>query len=473
MQQILAEPYQPTYVPAGFDSAFGDANVVNTAPAQDYTSGSIPGSPDAPAWPPWFRSVQFASGDGAPLLGELALHAGDAPAVVVVHGFNTHGYASVIRWAAMLYANGYDVLAADQRDFSFENDAGFGYPGLAADVRLEGVRGRARGRPLPRGAARHEGRRPRRLQRRRRRTRCSRSRSTAVACSSRASSSAGRPIRTRRSTRRAVPAGCQTPLCTYPATDALVQLVVPPYDNADVCVALDRAAASYGTDGFSILSHETAFHAQQSVKVPLLNVYSADDSLVPAFEAQMMAGYEVGNPLQRTLEVTRGEHAYFFDRWWQQRAILLYFKNTLPSASSSATVTTAPTVNQTGGGLAFGEQLVPLDGDEQAECGRHAGAVRLRHVAGKTGRELAGEAQRHDRAGLGHLLENAEVDIRDRVARLVVAGVERDVGRAPEALGRGRRLLLVRAGEQPPDRDAGLRERRVVGGAAERGLFHG
>src|SRR4029450_13562427 len=47
---------------------------------------------------------------------------------VVVHGFNTHGYASVIRWAAMLYANGYDVLAADQRDFSFEHYPGFGYP---------------------------------------------------------------------------------------------------------------------------------------------------------------------------------------------------------------------------------------------------------------------------------------------------------------------------------------------------------
>jgi hypothetical protein len=39
----------------------------------------------------------------------------------------------------------------------------------------------------------------------------------------------------------------------------------------------------------------------------------------------MMAD-EVGNALQRTLEVTSGEHAYFFDRWWQQRAILLYFK---------------------------------------------------------------------------------------------------------------------------------------------------
>ena len=128
VQQILAQPYQPNYVPQGYDTAFGTANVLNTAPAQDYTSGSIPGSPDAPAWPAWFKPVQFSSGDGAPLLGQLALHSGDAPGIVVVHGFNTHGYASVIRWAAMLYANGYDVLAADQRDFSFENDARFGYP---------------------------------------------------------------------------------------------------------------------------------------------------------------------------------------------------------------------------------------------------------------------------------------------------------------------------------------------------------
>src|SRR6266536_307557 len=35
---------------------------------------------------------------------------------------------SVIRWAAMLYANGYDVLAADRRDFSAEDMAGYGYP---------------------------------------------------------------------------------------------------------------------------------------------------------------------------------------------------------------------------------------------------------------------------------------------------------------------------------------------------------
>ena len=157
----------------------------------------------------------------------------------------------------------------------------------------------------------------------------------------------------------AVAFGCATPFSTFPVTDALVQLVVPPYDNANVCVALTRAGTRYGTDGFGILAHETAYHAQQRVKVPLLNVYSADDSLVPAFEAEMMAD-EVGNALQRTLEVTSGEHAYFFDRWWQQRAILLYFKGLLSAATGSAKVTSTPTVNQTSGGPAFGEQLVPI-----------------------------------------------------------------------------------------------------------------
>ncbi len=359
VSQILAQPYQPDYVPQGYDTAFGSANVLNTAPAQDYTTGSIPGSPDAPAWPAWFHQVQFTSGDGAPLLGELALHAGDAPGVVVVHGFNTHGYASVIRWAAMLYANGYDVLAADQRDFSFEYDAGLGYPAwqqtfgwkesedvLAAGHYLAAQRGT---KDIGLVGFSEGGQ------------------NTVLALALDAGKTfkagvqfSGPADQDTQIYSTAVPAGCSTPFCTYPVTDSLVNLVVPPYDNGDVCVALSLAGALYGTDGFGILSHETAFHAQQKVKVPLLNVYSADDSLVPAFEAQMMAGYEAGNPLQQTLEVTRGEHAYFYDRWWQQRAILLYFKTLLASAAGSAKVTATPTVNQTAGGLVFGEQLVPL-----------------------------------------------------------------------------------------------------------------
>jgi dienelactone hydrolase len=359
VSQILAQPYQPNYVPQGYDTAFGAANVLNAFPAQDYTTGSIPGSPDAPEWPPWFRPVQFKSGDGAPLLGELALHTSDAPGVVVVHGFNTHGYASVIRWAAMLYANGYNVLAADQRDFSFEHDAGLGYPAWQQTFgwkESEDVVAAGRYLAAQRGTkdiglvGYSEG-----------------GQNTVLALALDAGKVfkagiqfSGPADQDTQIYSTAVPVGCATPFCTYPVTDALVQLVVPPYDNADVCVALARAGTLYGTDGFGILAHETAFHAQQRVKVPLLNLYSADDSLVPAFEAQMMAGYEVGNALQRTLEVTRGEHAYFYDRWWQQRAILLYFKTLLPAAAGGAKVTTAPTVNQTSGGLAFGDQLVPL-----------------------------------------------------------------------------------------------------------------
>jgi dienelactone hydrolase len=359
VNQIVAQPYQPNYVPQGYDTAFGSANVLNTAPVEDYTSGSIAGSPDAPAWPSWFKPVLFHSADGAPLLGKLALHAGDAPGIVVVHGFNTHGYDMVIRWAAMLYANGYNVLAADQRDFNFEWAAGYGYPTWQQTFgwkESEDVVAAGRYLAAQRGTkdiglvGYSEG---------------GQNTVLALALDSGRVFKAGLQFsgpadQNTQIYSTAVPAGCQTPFCTYPVTDALVQLVVPPYTNPDVCVALARAGTLYGTDGFGILSHEVAFHAQQKVKVPLLNLYSADDSLVPAFQAQMMAGYEVGNALQKTLEVTRGEHAYFFDRWWQQRATLLYFKTLLNAAAGSSKVTATPTVNQTAGALAFGEQLVPL-----------------------------------------------------------------------------------------------------------------
>jgi hypothetical protein len=105
-------------------------------------------------------------------------------------------------------------------------------------------------------------------------------------------------------------------------------------------------------------------HAQTQVRVPLLNVYAADDSLVPAFEAQMMAAYESGNPLQQTLELERGEHAYFFDRWWQQRAILLYFKTTI--GARDATIGTEATVNETPGGAPASQQLVDLGAPSRA-----------------------------------------------------------------------------------------------------------
>jgi predicted alpha/beta-fold hydrolase len=373
IDRIVAEPYQPAYVPLGYDSAFAPALVPNTAPAQDYTSGSIPESPDHPAWPAPFQLVLLNSGDGAPLFARVALHPGaKRPGVVVVHGFNTNGKESVIRWAAMLYANGYNVIASDQRSFAAEHDAGYGPPSwvqtfgwkesedvLAAGRYLAarpgvgdvGVLGFSLGAQDTVLALALDGRQPARR----------RVFSTGLAFS-------GPADQNTQVYSTAAPPFCQTPFCTYPATQALVLLVVPPYSTSDPCKVLANAAAVYGVDQFSILAHESAYHAQTAVRVPLLNVYAADDELVQPFHATMMAGYEVGNPLQRTLEVQKGNHAYFYDRWWQQRAALLYLKETLPDASANAAVGVEATVNQTPGGAAFGDQLVALGSPSRADA---------------------------------------------------------------------------------------------------------
>lgn len=345
VSQILAQPYQPDYVPAGLDTAF-DTAVLNTAPAEDYTSGSIPGSPDYPAWPAAFQQVLFASGDGAPLFGMLALHPGSHSGVVVVHGFNTHGYASVIRWAALLYARGYDVLAADQRDFSFENAAGYGgpanFPQTFGWKESEDVLAAGRYLGAQTGVGKvgvvgfSEG-----------------AQNTVLALAQ----DTGHVFST--GLTFSGPADQNTQLSTSPAaSDALVALVTPGETSA--CGALADAAAYYGTTGFDILRHEDAMHAQAGVRVPFVNFYAADDSLVPAFEAQMMEAYAPGH----TYELQRGEHAYFYDRWWQQRSILLWFKSML--ASKDPTIGTDATVDQTPLGAPASTQLVDLGSPTRA-----------------------------------------------------------------------------------------------------------
>lgn len=364
---VLAQPYQPAYVPTGVDRAFGDQEVPNTAPAQDYTTGSVPGDPDHPGWPPWFVPVRLSSADGAPLFGFLALHPGRHPGIVLVHGFNTNGRESVIRWAAMLYANGYDVLAADQRDFKAEYDAGFGYPRWlqtlgwkeAQDVVAAGRFLAARQGVVSVGVVGFsEG-----------------AQNAVLAMAQpggdvfKAGLTFSAPAdQDTQIYSTAFPPGCRTPLCSYPATDALVQLVVPPYSYADPCGVLEDAARRYGTSAFDILARETAFHAQTRVRAPLLNLYANDDPLVPPYEARMMAGYEGGAPLQRTVLIEHGGHAYFSDRWWQQRAILVYFKWLLPGAAADPSVTTAPTVDQTSGGSPLATQRVDLGSPSRADA---------------------------------------------------------------------------------------------------------
>ncbi len=371
--QLLAEPYQPSYVPAGNDSAF--ASAPNTFPAEDYTSGSIAGGPDYPGWPAPFTQVLLHSGDGAPLYGQLALHPGKHPGVVVVHGFNTHGYDSVVRWAAMLYANGYDVLAADQRDFAFEYGDlnGYGYPNWlqtfgwkeSEDVLASGQFLKSQHGVGAVGVVGFsEG---------------AQNTVLALAQDRRHVFAAGLTFsapadQSTQIASTAAPPGCTPPLCTYPATSALVALVVPPYDYVDPCAVLADAAVRYGTTPSAILARESAFRAQDQVRVPLLNVYAQDDPLVQDFQARMMAGYEQGHRYQRTIELARGAHAYFYDRWWQQRAILLYLKALVPGAKDDRTIGAAPTVNQTPGGIPASAQLVDLGSPTRADADALAAA---------------------------------------------------------------------------------------------------
>lgn len=358
VHRILSLPYTATYVPAGPDSAFPTGKVLNDLPAEDYTSGSIPGSPDSPGFPPPFREVVLRSPDGAKFFAWVAVHPGSRPAIEVVPGFNTHSARSVVRWAAMLSHDGYDVIAADQRDYASEYTAGYGapkYPQTFGWKESEDVVTAGRYLAAQRGVRSlgivgfSEG-----------------GQNTVLAMAQAPGlydaglTFSGPATQDTQIYSTAVPKGCTTPACSYPVTDALVAAVVPPYDDANVCTALFDAAAAYHTTGFGILSRESGFHAQTRIRVPLLNFYSSDDSLVPPFEAQMMAGYESGAPMQKTVEIQHGEHAYFFDRWWQQSAILDYFKALLPGANSDVAVTATPTVDRTPGGSPLDGQLVSL-----------------------------------------------------------------------------------------------------------------
>ncbi|MBV8300736.1 MAG: hypothetical protein JOY68_02305 [Candidatus Dormibacteraeota bacterium] len=354
VSQIEALPYNAAYVPAGDDSAFSSNTVpvVNTPPADDYTVGSIPGSDpsgasDTPPWPAAFHSVTITSTDGAQIQGMVDIQSSSAPAVLVVHGFNTHGYDSVIRWAAMLATNGYDVAAFDQRDYYFEYQASQGYPAQlqtfgwkeSQDV-LSAGRWLKQQTSGPEGVVGFsEG-----------------AQNTVLALSqdtthtfSAGITFSGPADQDTQVYSTAQPANCQTnvtPGCTYPATDALITAVVEPAGMFDdPCTVLSDAASLYGTTAYDILTHETAMHAQTSITVPLLNFYAADDSLVNPVAAQLMDSYEQGNPLQRTVEIQKGEHAYFYDRWWDQVAILTYFSDLMPSSATSVDAT----VNQTTG----------------------------------------------------------------------------------------------------------------------------
>lgn len=417
IQSILEVPYQPAYVPTGFDTAF-DPPKPNTHPTQDYTSGSNPSDPDHPGWPAAFQLIgppgplpPRVSFDGARLVDRLAIHpdAGVRPGIVVVHGFNTRAKESVVRWAAMLYKNGYNVLALDQRDFMDEFNAGYGFnengvvPGPhvqtfgwmeSLDVYHGGVFLQQKlqekyGVKMPVGVFGFSlGGQD---------TVLAMARDTAGDVFAAGLNFSGPADQNYQIWTTREPPNCQPPNCAYPTTNALVALVVPPYNRApwtgkydDPCEVLADASlpTAYNTTPFAILERERAYREQDKISVPLLNFYTADDPLVHQSHANLMAGYNSGRPLQRTFLLPAGNHAYFNDRYWQQLAILRYFKKMLPNGLT----TEAATVNSTPGGVSLAS-LQPVGGDRQSSdalaasafpvCGAGPTAVSLASVSAR------------------------------------------------------------------------------------------
>ena len=169
-----------------------------------------------------------------------------------MHGFNTNGLESVIRWAAMLYANGYDVVAADQRDFKAESDAGLGQPAWRQTFgwkESQDVLAAGRYLAAQKGVASvgvvgfSEG-----------------AQNTVLALAQddghvfKAGLTFSAPAdQDTQVYSTAEPPKCSTPNCSYPASDALIALVVPPYTYTDPCPVLADAAALYRTTPFAIM----------------------------------------------------------------------------------------------------------------------------------------------------------------------------------------------------------------------------
>lgn len=368
---VLDLPYQPAAAPTGVDTAFGADDFPAAFPATDTSTGTccagpVPDQPPladlAPPfadWPEGFEQVELASADGTPLHAHAAITPG-APGVVVMHGFNTNGRWSVVRYAAALHANGFSVIAPDHRDM---------------------------GREWERGGSWHpDG------------TRHGQSLGWKEAQDLLAAAAHLRDRGTARIGVLGFSEGAQnTLLALGQDLDGLVDAVLTfsgPADQAtlgqrnaastaallttvvnepDVCRYLERVGQGEefaATPNF-MLRHDSAVDTLDGVvgagvdpSVPGLHLYAQDDELVPAWNAVALASRTSTLAAHETLLVESGNHAYFYDRWWTQAAALSWFRTWLdPEGRTTAT----PTVAQPVGGAPLRDQVVDLSDTTRAE----------------------------------------------------------------------------------------------------------
>lgn len=363
VERLLELPYDPGYVPAGTDAAFADDDYPAAFPLTDTSTGTcctgpVPDQPPlADLAPPFaefpdaFELIELASYDGTPLHAYAAIEPG-APGVVVMHGFNTNGKWSVVRYAAFLHANGFSVIAPDHRDMGREWERGgswwpdddrhgqsIGWK-EAEDLLVAAAELDRRGVEQIGVLGFSEG-----------------AQNTMLALGrdfdeliDTALTFSGPADQITQATREAA------------ATAGLLTTVVT---NPDLCGYLTEVGAreEFSATPNFMLRQDSAVDTLDGVlgagvDVPAVHFYAADDTLVPDYHATLLASRTLDMATQRTVLVEAGNHAYFYDRWWTQAAALSWFRDWLDPESSATTA--EPTVAQPAAGTPLGEQTIDL-----------------------------------------------------------------------------------------------------------------
>lgn len=366
LQLMLELPYQPDYVPLGTDAAFGSDDYPASFPLTDTTTGTccagpVPDQPPladlAPPfadWPDGFELIELRSYDGTPLHAFVSIADPAAPGIVVMHGFNTNGKYSIVRYAAFLRANGFNVIAPDHRDMGREWERGGSWwpegprhgqtLGWKESEDLLVAAGELSRRGIDRVGVLgfSEG-----------------AQNTILAL--------GRDHDGLIDTALTFspPADQATLLQRNPETSAaLLTTVVNDPDACGYLASVGQLPEFNATANFMLRNDSTVDMLDgligAGVDAPAVHFLAQDDELVPSWNAIALASRTLTMPSQRTVLIEQGNHAYFYDRWWTQKATLAWFHYWL---DADGTHTSAEaTVGQTPGGSPLAEQTVDLSG---------------------------------------------------------------------------------------------------------------
>jgi predicted esterase len=364
VERLLALPYDSAYQPVGTDDAFGPSDYPAAFPTTDTTTGDccVGPVPDQPPladlappfaeFPEGFELIELASYDGTPLHAFYADGEPGAPGIVVAHGFNTNGKWSIVRYAAFLHANGFTVIAPDHRDMGREWERGGSWHPSgerrgqsigwkeSEDFLVAAEELRDRGVERIGMVGFSEG-----------------AQNTILALAKDYDDLIDAAMTF------SAPADQAT---LYQRNEAALRaLLTTVVNNPDMCDYLGTVGEreEFSATPNFILRQDSAVAALDGrigtgPRVPAIHFFAVDDELVPDWNATVLASRTLEMTDQETVLVQAGNHAYFYDRWWTQAAMLEWFRFWLGEDGTTA----EPTVAQPPLGRPLAEQIVDLSG---------------------------------------------------------------------------------------------------------------